>query len=67
MGRPRIDNEFASRGVYAMSRQAWTVIIIPRKGTERWRQLQLQTKRERERERRAAAKAARQTAATTCA
>ena len=66
MGRPRIDNEFASRGVYTMSRQAWTVIIIPRKGTERWRQLQLQTKRERERERRAA-KVARQTAETTCA
>ncbi len=58
------DNEFASKYQYphVLTRRVFTVMIIPRRGSERERQCNLQARRERDRARRAAAKAAREAA-----
>ena len=56
MGRPRIDNQFASERQYphVLTRKTFSVMIIPRRGTKEWKQMQLQARRERDRARRAA-------------
>ena len=55
MTRPRIDNQYASERWFphVLTRKTFSVLIIPRRGSEEWRQMQLQARREKDRARRA--------------